>query len=354
MVAGVLIDRWHRRHTMILANLVRLVALASVPAAAALGRLTMLHLLLSATVVSLAGLFFDTAYQPFLASLVGREHYAEGNARMTLSAQIAAALGNAFGGPLIHMLGAPLALVGNLGTYAAGTFALLRIRQPEMRPAREERSFRREFREGCAIVVHDPLLRTLAIATAVLYLGATIVDSVLPLYVYRELHQTPLAFGFMLAFAACGVLAGGFVSRATRRFGVVALLVVTAVAVAAGDMLCAAGIVPLVAIVLGRTVVAAAAPAYEMTVQTLATSRVEDGYLARMNAALRTLTNLTIPLGCFAAGALVTRLGCTTVISLGAATILTSSLVLARIKQAGTTPLCSHSTTTICALPSAA
>ena len=354
MVAGVLIDRWSRRHTMILANIVRFIALASVPAAAALGRLTIIHLLISATVVSLAGLFFDTAYQPFLASLVGREEYAEGNARMTLSAQVAAALGNAFGGPLIHLLGAPLALIGNLCTYGVGTLALLHIRQPEIQPVARERSFRREFREGCAVVTGDPLLRTLAIATSILYLGGTLVDCALPLYVYRSLHQTPLAFGIMLAIAACGVVAGGYVSRLTRRFGPFVLLLAAPACIAAGDAICSIAIVPLAAIVVGRMLVSAAAPAYEMTVQTIATSRVHDRLLARMNAALRTMTNITIPIGCFAAGALATRIGVVAVMIAGSVTIASSILVLALAARAGTRSMCSPSTTTISALPSAA
>lgn len=354
MVAGVLIDRWRRRHTMILANLVRLTALASVPLAGAFHALTMVHLIAAAVVISFAGLFFDTAYQPFLASLVGRESYAEGNARMTLSWQVAVALGNALGGPVIHLLGAPLALVGNLLTYCVGTCALVKIRKPEVRVAPSERSFRREFREGCSIVTRDPVLRSLALTTSVFYLGGTIVDCALPLYVYRTLHQTPLAFGIMLALAAAGCIFGGFVSRVTRRFGAYALLVAAPLCVASGDALCALTILPLVAIVIGRTLVVAAAPAYDMTVQTIATERVDDAYLARMNAALRTMTNASIPLGCFVSGLLWTSTGGTAVILIGSTVILSSAGALALLLRAGTNTVCSLSMTTRSALRSAA
>lgn len=354
MIAGVLIDRWRRRHTMILANVVRSCALATVPLAAAFHALTMTHLIIAAVVVSFASLFFDTAYQPFLATLVGRESYEEGNARMTLSAQVAFALGNALGGPIIHLLGAPVALVGNLATYCVGTFALLNIRKPEVRAAASERSFRREFREGCSIVARDPVLRTLALTTSVYYLGGTMVDCALPLYVYRGLHQTPLAFGVMLAIAACGVLAGGFVSQATRRFGVYAVLVGAPLCIAGGDAFCAAGVLPIVAIVAGRMLVAAAAPAYEMTVQTIATARVSDAYLARMNAALRTMTNVMIPLGCFICGGLWTRNGSVAVILIGSSVILASAGALAMLLRPGTSKMCSLSTTTPSALRSAA
>ncbi|MBV8639392.1 MAG: MFS transporter [Candidatus Eremiobacteraeota bacterium] len=354
MVAGVLIDRWRRRHTMIFANLVRFSALASVPLAAAFHTLTMVHLILAAVVISFAGLFFDTAYQPFLASLVGRESYAEGNARMTLSWQVAIALGNALGGPVIHVLGAPLALVGNLLTYCVGTCALLNIRKPEVRVAPAGRSFRREFREGCSIVTRDRVLRSLALTTSVFYLGGTIVDCALPLYVYRTLHQTPLAFGIMLAVAASGCIFGGFVSRVTQRFGAYALLVVAPLCVASGDALCALGILPLVAIVVGRTIVAAAAPAYDMTVQTIATARVEDGYLARMNAALRMMTNASIPLGCFISGVLFTRSGGADVLLIGSLIILSSAGTLALLLREGTKTMCSLSITTRSAQQSAA
>ena len=329
MVAGVLIDRWRRRHTMILANLVRFTALASVPLAGYFHALTMVHLILAAVVISLAGLFFDTAYQPFLASLVGRESYAEGNARMTLSWQVAVALGNALGGPVIHVFGAPLALVGNLLTYCVGTFALVKIRKAETRATKCERSFRREFREGCAIVAGDPVLRTVALAASVLYLGGTIVDCALPLYVYRSLHETPLAFGVMLALAACGVIAGGFVSRATRRFGPYTVLGAAPLCIASGDAMCAIGLLPIVAIVVGRTLVAAAAPAFDMTVQAIATARVDDPYLARMNAALRTMTNVSIPIGCFICGVLWNRAGAVAVILTGSLVILSSAVLLA-------------------------
>ncbi len=354
MVAGVLIDRWRRRHTMILANAVRLTTLASVPLAAMFHALTMLHLIVAAVIISLAGLFFDTAYQPFLASLVGRECYAEGNARMTLSWQVAVALGNALGGPVIHLLGAPLALVGNLVTYCLGTLALLKIRKPEPRGTASARSFRREFREGCAIVARDPVLRALALATSVLYLGGTIVDCALPLYVYRSLHQTPFAFGVMLAIAACGVIAGGFVSRATQRFGAYTVLIAAPLCVASGDALCSIGVLPIVAIVLGRTLVAAAAPAYDMTIQSIATARVDDPYLARMNAALRTMTNVTIPLGCFICGELWTNAGATAVILIGSLVIFSSAGALAMLLRPGTRKMCSLSTMMPSGLQSAA
>lgn len=354
MVAGVLIDRWRRRHTMIAANAVRLLALASVPAAALFHALTMAQLVAVATIVSLAGLFFDTAYQPFLTTLVGRQSYEAGNARMTLSAQLAVALGNAIAGPVIAVLGAPLALCGNVVTYALGTAALLRIRAAEQPLRGTSRSFRREFREGAALVTADPHLRSLALTTALFYLGGTLVDSMLPLYAYRTLHLTPLAFGAALAAASTGVVLAPRLLRATRVAGVGAIVSVAALATAAGDLLCVLAFAPLAGLVLGRAIVAMSAPAYEMTVQTAATARVADRFLARMNAALRTLTNVAIPVGCFASGLLGARFGFVPVMIAGCAILACSPLALYALRRKGRTHMCSCSMTTTSALPSAA
>jgi hypothetical protein len=107
---------------------------------------------------------------------------------------------------------------------------------------------------------------------------------------------------------------------------------------------------PLIAIVAGRMLVAATSPAYEMMIQSLATSRVDDRYLARMNAALRTLTNTTIPIACFAAGFLTTHIGAINVILIGAAVISTAAISLAIFAHRGRTTRRSPSMTALPAI----
>ncbi len=355
MIAGVLVDRWRRRRTMIAANAVRFVALTSIPIAALFHVLRMPQLFVTAFLVSVASLFFDTAYQPFLAFLVGRDSYAEGNARMTWSFSAATALGNGTGGPIVQLLGAPLAIVANLCTYVAGTVALLHIRKPELRSQCEERSFRREFREGLAIVGRDPLLRQLAFTSGTLYFGASIVDAVLPLYVYRSLHQTPLFYGAILAFASIGLFGGAFASKLAKRHGALKLLPYAIVAIAAGHAVCTLAAVPIAAIFAGRAIIACAAPTYDMMIQALATERVGDHQLGRMNATLRTVTNAAIPLACTLGGVLSGIAGFRGAMLLGAAAcILSLAVFLVLQAQAGRNHMCLSSTTTISAMQSAA
>ncbi len=356
LIAGVLIDRWQRRRTMIAANIIRTIALATIPVAVFFHALSVAQLFATALVVSLASLFFDTAYQPFLAFLVGRQAYAEGNARMTMSYCVASALGNGTGGPIVQALGAPLAVLTNITTYITGTIALLSIRKPEMRiQASEDRSFRREFREGARIVWGDPLLRRLAFTSATFYFGGSIVDAVLPLYVYRSLHQTPLFFGAILAVASCGLFGGALAARLAKRAGALSLLPFAIVLVAIGHAITTAAVLPVAAILIGRTLIACAAPTYDVMVQTIATERAHDHQLGRLNAAMRTITNAPIPLGCMLGGFLSGFIGFHGAMLFGASACLVSLVVfLALQAQTGRNDSCLPSTTPISAMQSAA
>ena len=169
---------------------------------------------------------------------------------------------------------------------------------------REKRSFGRDFSESAAIVLRDPLLRKLAFTSATLYFGGALVDAVLPLYVYRVLHQTPLFFGVILAIASCGIFGSAVATHIARTRGLLTLVPFAIVAVAAGYGLCTVAAFPILAILVGRTIIACASPTYEVMVQTIATARTADYQLGRMNAATRTITFAPIPIGCALGGIL--------------------------------------------------
>ena len=84
--AGVWVDRIRRRWVMMAADIGRMLALASVPIAYALGALTLGQLVAVTLLTGILTVFFDVAYQSYLPSLVGREHLVEGNAKLTGSA----------------------------------------------------------------------------------------------------------------------------------------------------------------------------------------------------------------------------------------------------------------------------
>ncbi|MFK8909244.1 MFS transporter, partial [Streptomyces sp. YS-3] len=77
--AGALTDRMRKRPLMIRADLVRAVAMASIPAAALADALTMAQLYAVALITGVATVFFDVAHQSFLPQILPREELMAGN-----------------------------------------------------------------------------------------------------------------------------------------------------------------------------------------------------------------------------------------------------------------------------------
>ncbi len=108
---GILVDRHVPRVLMLGANLGQAAAMASVPLAAALGRLNLALLLGAAAAAGLFAVFFQTAYSPYVRHLVGAPDLVEANARLQAGASVAAVSGPGLGGALVQAVGAASAVM---------------------------------------------------------------------------------------------------------------------------------------------------------------------------------------------------------------------------------------------------
>jgi hypothetical protein len=79
------VERMRFRSVLIVNDLIRAAALASIPLAQFLGILTIGQLYLVALATGVSTVFFDVAYQSYLPELVGRERLVEGTGRAQAS-----------------------------------------------------------------------------------------------------------------------------------------------------------------------------------------------------------------------------------------------------------------------------
>ena len=82
-------DRWRTKRVLVAADVVRALVLATLPAAWALGVLTLGQLYLVAVVAGAATVFFDVGYQSYLPTLVPADMLGEGNAKLQASQSVA-------------------------------------------------------------------------------------------------------------------------------------------------------------------------------------------------------------------------------------------------------------------------
>ncbi len=99
--AGALIDRWNRKAVMIRCDLVRWLALGSVPLAFSIGYLTLIHLYIVAFLEGTAYVFFSIAQIAALPQVVSSAHLPQAYALDTTTEYIGTLLGPSLGGFII-------------------------------------------------------------------------------------------------------------------------------------------------------------------------------------------------------------------------------------------------------------
>ncbi|MEV4351039.1 MFS transporter [Actinoplanes sp. NPDC049596] len=170
---GAWVDRVRRRPLMIACNLVSAGMLLSVPAAYRAGVLGFGQLLVTAVVTGTTTVFFATAYQVYLPTLVGPADLIEGNAKVQGSEAATRVIGPGAGGLLTQWVGPVAGVLVDAVSFLVSAVCLLLIRTPEPAPRRPDRQepLRRQIVEGFRFVVRDPYLRTILLWGAALNLA---------------------------------------------------------------------------------------------------------------------------------------------------------------------------------------
>ncbi|WP_030062147.1 MFS transporter [Streptomyces novaecaesareae] len=304
--AGAWLDRMRKLPVLIRADVVRCLAVGSIPPAAALGVLTMPQLYLVALVTGVATVFFDVAHQSFLPAVLPREQLVGGNGALETVRSSAQIAGPGLGGGLVQLLGAPLAIVADACGYLASALLLARIRVEEPRPEPEPgRSLRAEVGAGVRFVLGHPLLRAIATATAVSNLFAAVLMAVQTVFWVRVLDLAPGAIGVLLSASAVGGLAGALCAGYLARWvGQARLIWLSTVVTAPFAVLwpLSGGGAGVVLFGVASGVVLFGAVAYNVAQVSFRQSVCPPELLGRMNATMRFLVWGTMPLGALGGG----------------------------------------------------
>ncbi|MFJ9846537.1 MFS transporter [Kitasatospora sp. NPDC101155] len=304
--AGAWLDRMRKLPVLIRADVVRCIAVGSIPPAAALGVLTMPQLYLVALVTGVATVFFDVAHQSFLPVVLPREQLVAGNGALETVRSSAQIAGPGLGGGLVQLLGAPLAIVADACGYLASALLLARIRVEEARPEPEPgRSLRAEVAEGVRFVLGHPLLRAIATATATANLFAAVLMAVQTVFWVRVLDLPPGAIGALLSISAVGGLAGALCAGRLARWVGQARLIWLSTLVSAPFALLwplSRGGAGVWLFGLASGVVLFGAVAYNVAQVSFRQSVCPPELLGRMNATMRFLVWGTMPLGALGGG----------------------------------------------------
>ena len=333
LFAGAWADRLRRRPILIAADLGRAAVLAVIPLAAMLGRLTMTHLYVVATLSGFLTVLFDVSYQAYLPSLVERENIVEGNSRLALTESLAEIAGPSLTGALVQLITAPMAILCDAVSFAASAVSLWLIRKPEPPPTRAlAPHMGREIAEGLRTVWRDPLLQPLAgrSAMAAFFLGFG--SSLYFLFVTRELGLTAVLLGLVISAGGLSNLAGAFLAgRIASRWGVGRTLVGSALVIGLAVLavpLARGSVAVCTAILIASQLCDAAWPVFSINQTSLRQAITPHHLLGRVNAATHLLFHGILPLGALAGGAIAEAIGARNTLLMAACAILLSTLWL--------------------------
>jgi MFS family permease len=325
LFVGVLVDRARKRRIMVVCNLGRMATLASIPVASVLGLLTLTQLFVVALVVGVFSVCFDTCYQSILPILVERRDLIEGNQKLQISASGASVAGPALAGFIYHYIGGALTCAVDAAGYLAASITLFKMRKQEPRRVPGEGSppphFFNEMREGINVTFGNPILRSIAGATATNNLGSSMIAPVLTIFALRLLHYSTVELGLLGTIGALGFILGALgSSRIIARLGTGRGLAVSISlgAVAILYPLAMYGL-PFLLPAAVSFVVGLSSPVYNITQVSLRQSITPDRLQGRMNATIRVIIMGAVPVGSFAGGVLGGTIGLADTMYLGGA-----------------------------------
>lgn len=310
---GAWVERMRFRNVLIVNDLIRAGALASIPAAQVGGVLTIWQLYAVALVMGVSTVFFDVAYQSYLPRLIGRVQLVDGNAKLQASESVSQLAGPSAGGLLIQALSAPFAVLIDAASFVWSAAWVTTIRFREPGPQRtQDRHLRREIREGLRFVTRNPMLRAIAICTGSSNLFSSMSMAVFYVLLARDLHVSPGIIGLITSAAAIGGLAGALTAATfARRMGQGPAIWISQAAT--GPLAFAAPFVrhnwTLVVLAAAMAGVSFGIVVYNITQVSFRQGLCPPAMLGRMNATMRFLVWGTMPVGSLLGGVLGTTLG---------------------------------------------
>jgi Na+/melibiose symporter-like transporter len=316
LAAGVWVDRLRRRPIMIAADVGRAVLLITVPAAAALGQLSMGQVIVVGFLVGILSLLFDLAHSSYLPWLVEPEEIIEGNSKLEMSGSAAAIAGPGLAGFLVQILTAPVAVLVDALTFACSALSLGLIRRPE--PASpltvERRSAWGELVEGLSLVWSNPVLRALTVSAGTRNIFRSFFGTLYGLYLIRVLGIGPTGVGLSLATGGIGGLLGALAAQpVARRIGSGRTIVESALTFSAVTMLypLAGGpvVVATIVVMVAQLLDGLVLTVYAIHVLSLRQRITPDRLLGRANASINAVELGVIPVGLLIAGILGQVLG---------------------------------------------
>lgn len=340
-IAGVFVDRWERKRTMVITSL--LLALALLPLLLVRTADWVWIIYLVAFGEACLEQFFAPAQSALLPTLVGEAHLVQANSLNSLSSNLARLAGPALGGLIAAVFGLNgIVLADAVSFLVAGM--LIALISATIKPRAEMETslptaeagvithLWHEWIDGLRVIHAERTLSVLLTMYAITRLGEGVFGVLYPVFVYRILHGGALQIGQLMSAQAVGGLIGGVLvgwlgKRVMSRwaiglfevaFGLTDLVIFNSPAFFPFFWFTVGLFVTAGVVIIGPTT----------GVQSLMQAKSPDAYRGRIFGALGMTAGLFGLIGTISAGFLTDHLGVVTVLNIQAAGYMLGGLLI--------------------------
>jgi MFS family permease len=318
IVAGVILDRFDKRRVIAADNLIRGLAIASVPIADLFGMLTTAQLFVVAAIYGLLFMVSIAGLPSMIPALVAEEDLNTANAMESITYGIAGLIGPALAGVIIVAVGASAVLAFDALTYGVFVVCLLLMRTGGRIPAAPagqqpgtEAATARPVGSGIGpavrFIVGAPAIVAITLMYMCLNLSSGIAIVVMPIYAKDVLLGGAETFGLLLSALTGGELLGLLAIGAIRWRWPLGRSIAAATLIAGlirGLMIVRPDLVPMLLILATSGVAESSLTPWAQTIR----MRLIPPHLrGRVFALLRTSMQSTRPVGSILGGLLLVR-----------------------------------------------
>ena len=308
LVAGVILDRFDRRRVIAADNVIRGLAIASVPIADVLGILSTGQLFVVAAVYGLLFMTSIAGIPSLTPTLVREDELTTANAMESITYGIAGLIGPALAGVVIVVIGATAVLAVDAATYGVFVACLLFMRA-DAGPASSQPGVEVTAGGGMGPAVRFVLGAPAIVVTTVMYMclniGGGITSVLIPIYAKDVLGGDSTTYGLILSAMTGGELLGLLVIGAIGwrwPLGRSIAGAATASGAILGLMLLRPPLLPTLAILGASGFTESSLTPWA---QTIRMRLIPPGLRGRVFALLRTAMQSTRPIGAVLGGVLL-------------------------------------------------
>ena len=207
LIAGVFVDRLDRKRIMVVADLIRAVLVTAIPFLLPYG-IAWLYIMVALTAA--VGQFFDPAHSSVLPEVASDEELAAANSLIAISSFGSTAIGFAASGLIASAFPIEWAFYLDGLTFLISAAAIMAIRLPHVAVEGETNvaTVVRNLGAGARFLFGTPILRSLFIISAPVFVIFGLQNSLLLPFALRALGASELEFGLQEGLTSVGFVVG--------------------------------------------------------------------------------------------------------------------------------------------------